>query len=176
MMYFKPSRVSSTRYAYNRLKAASTHTSTGDGLLFGVLNISASNYYSSKLPIHHAKEIVKNNRLLYDIIESERKNVNIDKYLENIEVTIDKFMENNSVWDRKELLSELDDITRKRGIFACLLGGKSTGKSLVLRKFSEQEENNRKVIYVDMRSAYGTITYGFLSVALKNLKNGFELI
>ena len=175
MMYFKPSRVlSSMPYA---LKAASAHTSTGDGLLFGVLNISASNYYSSKLPIHHAKEIVKNNRLLYDIIESERKNVNIDKYLENIEeVTIDKFMENNSVWDRKDLFSELDDITRKRGTFACLLGGKSTGKSLVLREFSEQEESNRKVLYVNMRSAYGTITYGFLSVALKNIKNGFELI
>jgi hypothetical protein len=57
---------------------------------------------------------------LYDIIEKERKEVNIDKYLESIEVTVDKFMENNVVWDRKELLSGLDDIARKKGNFSFL--------------------------------------------------------
>jgi hypothetical protein len=87
--------------------------------------------------------------------------VNIDKYLKNIEMTVDKFMEKNSLWDRKDLVGGLEDIARKKGTFACLLESKSTGKSLVLRESSVQEENNKKVIYVDMRSGYGSITHGF---------------
>eukprot|EP01038_Epipyxis_sp_PR26KG_P016883 gene16883-23156_t len=59
--------------------------------------------------------------LLYDIIDSERKDVNIDNYLENIEVIVDKFMKNDSVWDQKELLSGLDGIARKKDTLACLL-------------------------------------------------------
>jgi ABC-type transporter Mla maintaining outer membrane lipid asymmetry ATPase subunit MlaF len=110
---------------------------------------------------------------LYNIIESERNEVSIDKYLKNIEMTVDKFMEKNSVWDRKELVGGLEDITRKKGTFARVLGGKSTGKSLVLREFSKQEENNKKVIYVNMRSGYESITHGFLSVI--NKSNNAEL-
>jgi hypothetical protein len=118
----------------NQLEA-SAHISNGGGLLLGISDISSSKYYSTKVPIHHSVELVKNNRLLYNIIESERNEVNIDEYLKIIEMAVDKFMEKNSVWDRKELVGGLEDIARKKGTFACLLGGKSTGKSLVLREF-----------------------------------------
>jgi hypothetical protein len=141
------------------------------GLLSGINNISSANFYSMNLPINEAAELVKNYRQFFDIIEAECQSdpVKINNRLEEIENDMDTFMEKNKVWDRKNLLQGLEDVARKRGNFVCLLGGKSTGKSLVLRKFSEQEEvKNRKVIYVNMRAGYASITYGFLTVVNKS--------
>jgi len=87
--------------------------------------------------------------------------------VEIVETNMDKFMWKNKVWDRKELLHRLDDIARKRGNFACLLGGKSTGKSLVLGELSRNNMMNRKVIYIDMRE-YSGITQGLVDVLSKS--------
>jgi hypothetical protein len=105
---------------------------------------------------------------LYNIIESERNEVSIDEYLKNIEMTVRNFMEKNSVWDRKELVGGLEDIARKKGTFACVLGGKSTGKSLVLKAFAQNETDKRKVVYVNMRNGYPSITYGVVSALKSN--------
>ena len=139
------------------------------GLLSGLPNALLANYYSMNVPMKQAAELVKHNRHLYDIIEAECQSDEgkIDKRLEEIENEMDKFMEKNKVWDRKDLLRALDDVTRKKGNFVCLLGGKSTGKSLVLEDFSMQKKTKRTIIYVDMRSDYASITYGFLSVISK---------
>jgi hypothetical protein len=123
------------------------------------------------LPINEAAELVKNYRQLFDIIEAECQSdpVKINNRLEEIENDMDTFMEKNKVWDRKDLIQGLEDVARKKGNFVCLLGGKNTGKSLVLRKFSEQEEvKNRKVIYVNMRTGYVSITYGVLTAINKS--------
>ena len=166
-----------------RLRAASLLSSTNipneklqsippqlyNGLLTGLNDVSLASYYSMNLPIKQAAELVKNNRHLYDIIETECQSdpVKIKNRLEEIENYMDTFMEKNNVWDRKDLFQGLEDVARKKGNFVCLLGGKSTGKSLVLQKFSMQNKENRKVIYIDMRSDYASITHGFLSVINK---------
>ena len=140
-----------------------------NGLLSGITDVSSANFYSANLPLREASEFVKSNRLLYDIITVECNSVQeeIDKYLEDIELKMDEFMEKNTVWDRTDLLRGLDDATRKRGNFVCLLGGKSTGKSLVLGEFSREERKSRKVIYVDMRE-YSGITLGLVNVLSKS--------
>jgi hypothetical protein len=133
------------------------------GLLSGLPDVSSANYYSRDLPIKHAAEFVRKNRYLYDIIETECQSdpQKIDKRLEEIENEMDKFMEQNKVWDRKDLLQGLDDVARKKGNFVCLLGGKSTGKSLVLKEFSTQENKGRSIIYIDMRE-YSSILEGLV--------------
>jgi len=106
---------------------------------------------------------------LYDIIETECQSdpVKIKNRLEEIENYMDTFMEKNNVWDRKDLFQGLEDVARKKGNFVCLLGGKSTGKSLVLQKFSMQNKENRKVIYIDMRSDYASQHNSWLLVSDK---------
>jgi hypothetical protein len=123
-------------------------------------HISVWYFSSTKVPIHDSVELVKNNRLLYNIIESERNEAKVDKYLKNIEMTVDKFMEKNSLWVRKDLVGGLEDIARKKGTFAVgwlSSWGKSTGKSLVLRESSVQEENNKKVIMLICVLAMGVV-------------------
>ena len=124
-----------------------------------------------------SSDLVKKNRLLYDIIEKECESDldKIDQHLQNIETKMDAFMRENKVWDRSELFLGLDGATRKRGNFACLLGGKSTGKSLVLGEFSRETSPNKEVIYVDMRRGFPSITHGFIRVINENKKT-FEII
>jgi hypothetical protein len=140
-----------------------------NGLLSGLSNISSSNHYSMNIPLVPAAELVKNNRLLYDIIEKEcaSDQSRIEEYIRNIFKQMNTFMKANKVWDRAELINGLNMTTETAGNFVCLLGGKSTGKSLVLDEFSRKENGSRNVIYVDMRSGYTSITHGFLSVISK---------
>lgn len=78
------------------------------------------------------------------------------------------------MWDRTELLDCLESVTERNGNFVCLLGGKSTGKSLVLEEFAETKIHRKKnldrnVVHIDMRSAYPSITTGFV-IAIKDSK------
>ena len=57
---------------------------------------------------------------------------------------MNQFMKKNKIWDRSELINGLHMATETAGNFACLLGGKSTGKSLVLKDFSLKKKKNRK--------------------------------
>jgi len=136
------------------------------GLLSGLSDISKADYYSMHLSVKEAAEIVRNNRQLYEIIEKECESDTgrIDERLEEIEIVVDSFIAEKDVWDRKDLLQELEVIARKKGRFVCLLGGKSTGKSLVLTNFSKQQEGkNRMVFYIDMR-IYPGIVQGLVDV------------
>ena len=81
---------------------------------------------------------------------------------------MNQFMKKNKIWDRSELIDGLNMATETAGNFVCLLGGKSTGKSLVLKKFSLEKKKNRNIFYIDMRTGYPSITYGFLSVIKKS--------
>ena len=148
-----------------------------NGLISGLSKISTANYYSEKLPLIEAYDLVKKNRFLYDIVEKECESDpdKIDKHLEDMETKMDEFLRKNKVWDRSELFLGLDGATRKKGNFTCLLGGKSTGKSLVLGEFSGDTSPNKKVIYVDMRRGFPSITHGFIRVINENKKT-FEII
>ena len=140
-----------------------------NGLLYGLLNISSAIYYSLNAPISESAELVKNNRLLYDIIEGECESdqSRINEYLQKIFEQMNQFMKKNKVWDRSELIHGLNMATETAGCFACLLGGKSTGKSLVLGELSRNNMMNRKVIYIDMRE-YSGITQGLVDVLSKS--------
>lgn len=143
-----------------------------NGLLSGISNITSAEYYSNNIQLEKAVQLVKNNRVLYDIVSQECAfNLNnIDEYLESILDKLDIFMGKNKVFDRAELIDGLENASETTGNFVCLLGGKSTGKSLVLKEFAQEEKSNKNVFYVDMRIGYSSITYGFISV-IKMSKN-----
>ena len=153
-------------HQFSYRKIAIYPTSVLYGLLSGLSDISKADYYSMYLSVKEAAEIVRNNRQLYEIIEKECESDTgrIDERLEEIETVVDSFIAKKDVWDRKDLLQELKVIARKKGRFVCLLGGKSTGKSLVLTNFSKQQEGkNRMVFYIDMRK-YPGIVQGLVDV------------
>lgn len=136
------------------------------GLLSGLPDATMANYYSMNLPLIEAAELVRNNRQLYEIIEKECESDlgEINKRLEEIYKGMNEFIAKKEVWDRKSLLRGLDDIACTPGNFACLLGGKSTGKSLVLTNFSKRKIDNRIIFYIDLRKYPGGIVQGLVDV------------
>jgi hypothetical protein len=72
------------------------------------------------------------------------------------------------VWDRKELISSLNVVTSNHsgGSFCCLLGGKSTGKSIVLK-------NNYSGLHVAIFNGVPgiTINYTIREKLLKKCEN-----
>ena len=73
------------------------------------------------------------------------------------------FMDNrDEVWDREELKRAIQDIIADCGKFVCLLGGKSTGKSLVLEYL--EKRNMGTVFIVDLRVRDKDILKALLTV------------
>ena len=150
-----------------RLQLVPTHS----GLLEGISDVSSALFYSQKIYLPQAAALVKNKSWLYEIVKADCENDEkaIDKYLFDIKDRMKCFMDKNEVFDREDLKRGLNYITEVKGNFACLLGGKSTGKTLVLKEFSRKEVKNRKVIYIDLRDN-PSIFYGFVE-SIKKSKN-----
>jgi hypothetical protein len=153
------------RHLWRRLSLMSNVDETSRekpvGLLNGISNIKTAKYYSSRIDLLEAAKFALNDSYLMSIVRSKPNNTDIDQYLLSKHVTSDRFVKSNEVWDRTQLYQALANITSNKGCFACVLGGKSTGKSLVLESLFGQGEG--KVIYVDMRTGYSSITEGLLS-------------
>jgi hypothetical protein len=58
------------------------------------------------------------------------------------------------VYDREEILHNIRALIRRSGNFICLLGGKSSGKSLIFNHFEDPRyhEKHLSLIIIDMRS------------------------
>ena len=88
-------------------------------------------------------------------------------YISEILTKANLFMRSTSVCDRDELKSSLNDIVKKgRGELCCLLGGKSTGKSLVLSELMNQN-TTLSVVNVNLRK-----TKGILNGLISSLESG----
>ena len=76
----------------------------------------------------------------------------IEDYLVDVTRKVDDFTTSTEVWDRTEFKQALNDITKGRGVLGCVLGGHSTGKSLVFRDLvsSINTATSSQVIYVDL--------------------------
>ena len=85
--------------------------------------------------------------------DANSRRESIDKYLVDITGKIRNYTRSTEVWDRDELKQALKDITEESGMLGCLLGGKSTGKSLAIRDLIRTVNTplSTQVIYVDLR-------------------------
>mmetsp|Transcript_11280 Transcript_11280/g.18944 ORF Transcript_11280/g.18944 Transcript_11280/m.18944 type:complete len:487 (-) Transcript_11280:289-1749(-) len=148
------------------------------GLLYAMEDVSNAQYYSRNIPVEHAAQLVKNSNVLFDaaLADCDGNTEMVKEYLKSIELTMETFDNNGTVWDRGELISALTDTFEKKGQLVCLLGGRSTGKSLLLQELSklskqlpvrkgvQQSSPKSMILYLDMRTGYSGITEGLLKV------------
>ena len=96
-----------------------------------------------------------------DTTRSGNSTVEADVYIRDIFEKATHFMRSDIVWNRDELKNAISSIIDEgEGVFCCLLGGKSTGKSLVLSKLIKQN-TTRSIVYVNLRLTKG-ILYGLI--------------
>ena len=88
-----------------------------------------------------------------DTNHSANSTVEVEAYIREISEKATAYMSTDAVWNRDELKDALSSIVDKGiGVFCCLLGGKSTGKSLVLSELMNQTAyTNRSIVLIDLR-------------------------
>ena len=90
-----------------------------------------SNYFQKKRKLYDSA--------LMDTTRSGNSTLEVDAYISEISEKATAYMSTDTVWNRDELKDALSSIVDKGiGVFCCLLGGKSTGKSLVLSELMKQ--------------------------------------
>ena len=94
--------------------------------------------------------------MLYDCTLQDVNNIEteVDSYLRGIIAKAEEFFCSDDTCGSENLIKNLDQIVTSRGKFACLLGGKNTGKSKVLRLLADRYNVNAhtpRVLYVDLR-------------------------
>lgn len=123
------------------------------GLLSGVNNVETSMYYSRKLDLEAASNFIKDKKYIYKsaLKDADDNEAKLDEYLVHIREKSRNIFLDETVMGRDELKSTLKNIVDDDigGTFACLLGGKNIGKSLVLRNM--EKEYPSKVFVVDLR-------------------------
>jgi len=127
------------------------------GLLQGIVKIKDANFYCDKLDLKLSKQLLMNASLIYeaavqDVKEGHKKTV--DEYLNAIKHNTNSFIAKKEIYDREEILQKVRYVIESSGRFLCLLGGKSTGKSLIFKHFADPKHRikHSSFIVVDMRS------------------------
>ena len=91
--------------------------------------------------------------------ETHGNDAECKKYLTEVIKKAKTFMENlDEVWDRDELRSAIHTILLDTGKFFCVLGGKSTGKTLVIKNMEKLNMDN--VFVADLRLKGSNILKG----------------
>ncbi len=71
-----------------------------------------------------------------------------DETLEKVVERAKSFIRSKNLWNREKFQCALKDIIKETGEFVCVLGGKNTGKSLVMENMESLED---KVFVIDHR-------------------------
>ena len=139
------------------------------GLLQSIPDFRNANFYSNSMNLRESKLLLKNTSHIYQSAVKDVPSDQVGNYLDAIKVTASSFIMKDEVFDREEILSQFRSLIRERGNFVCLLGGKSTGKSLIFQHLqnSNFSEKNESVFIIDMR-LYG-VKRDMLESLLKSL-------
>jgi len=84
-------------------------------------------------------------------------NLSAEQYLKKVEENILLFRKEETVYDRDELMVMLREVVKGKGKFALLLGGKSVGKSHILRALAKEFP---EIVLVDARESGPNISRG----------------
>ena len=150
------------------------------GLLTGTVDVSNEKDYSREINLDDAANLLRDRNYINNIAlaeahgnATELKN-NLTKIIEKAKIFI---ANRDEVWDREELKGALLQTIEGIGKFVCLLGGKSTGKTLVM-KFLEkrilEESGMDSLIFVDLREEGDDILKALLEV-LKRRRNYYKM-
>ena len=120
------------------------------GILAGISSSTESLYFSNSISINATKSLLQNQRLFSTVVDSNKGNLTeISDELAWINSRATSFIRSRDLWDRAEIVTALSEIVEERGEFVCLLAGKNTGKTFILRYMEEKFPT--KVFVVDLR-------------------------
>ena len=122
------------------------------GLLCGIQDFGAAKDYSRSMIIKDAAALLNDTGYIYRcaLMDAKGNVQECEKNIANIVENARKFRASKEVvWDREELQATLNEVITDEGRFVCFLGGKSTGKSLILEKL--QMDNKDSVFLLDLR-------------------------
>jgi hypothetical protein len=108
------------------------------------------------------------------VADAEERRITTEEYMSSITNYSSVYMSLNELWDRDELVDHLRCQLKKKGSFTMLLGGKNTGKSMVLKSLAEENNRNTKgpmVLLVDMRGPNTDMVAAIVD-AIKALEEG----
>ena len=149
------------------------NNNTGLGLLAGIPDVRSADFYTRKMNLPEASKMVMDYNYIYAsaLRDAGGDVIKLDTNLKKIEKSAVAFMKLGQMWDRAELKSHLESIVSSEGKFACLLAGKSTGKSLILRNL--EQDHMEKVFVVNLRVHGPDILEGLRNV-LQERKSYFS--
>lgn len=130
------------------------------GLLSGFDNVSHirnAQFYAKSLDLKSTADFLKMPSYVYEQAKKDLlllDHSNIDAYLFQLNENKKAWMKSNNFHDRELILKSVLSVMNNEGQFACLLGGKSTGKTLLFDHLSKEENNekNLSLIHLDMRT------------------------
>ena len=149
------------------------NNNTGLGLLAGIPDVRSADFYTRKMNLPEASKMVMDYNYIYAsaLRDAGGDVIKLDTNLKKIEKSAVAFMKLGQMWDRAELKSHLESIVSSEGKFVCLLAGKSTGKSLILRNL--EQDHMEKVFVVNLRLHGPDILLGLRNV-LQERKSYFS--
>ena len=146
-----------------RTIAAMMQQDRNRGLLLDV-DVKNSDFFTTQLNLATTNKLLKDEIYIYNMLNDDAvENLStVEETLQQIVQKANCFMRSNKLWNRDKFQHVLKDIINGEGIFACVLGGKNTGKSFVIEEMERLEE---KVFLVDLRR-----NSDILSSLVENLK------
>ena len=148
--------------------SSSINASDSKGLLAGMHNVLDEKCYSKCINIEDAAALVNNRANIYDnaLLDCGGDLGKLDGYLESIVSKSNEFMDENKVWDREDLKAAIDLVISNKGQFVCLLGGRSTGKTFLLKDIANANKDN--VFFIDLRQEGNIIKALLESVSIQS--------
>ena len=109
-----------------------------------------SDFFTTQLNLAKTYKLLKDEMYVYNMLNEDAiENMStVEETLQQIVKKAKIFMRSNKLWNRDKFQHVLKDIINGEGIFACVLGGKNTGKSFVMEEMERLEKN---VFLVDLR-------------------------
>jgi hypothetical protein len=144
------------------------------GLLTDNQSVRYGKDYSREVNLKDAVTLLSDTKHIYNVALGEVNG--ITKRLEETLTVIngkakDFIGSRDTVWGCDDLMKAINDILLDEGQFTCLLGGKSSGKSLVIKGLLD--DCNHPIIVMNMRLHSGKILEGLKSAlgSKSNLRN-----
>ena len=125
---------------------------------YGLVDAEGSKFYARQLNGDFFADVKNSSFFLQALKEDAReKQVDADAFLQSISNMADAFMaeEPRQIIDRLPFIEAVKGAIRSKGKLTLILGGKSVGKSTIIRSvvanFTQAKRSQRTVVFTDMR-------------------------
>ena len=117
------------------------------GLLLDV-DVKNADFFTAQLSLTESENLLKDKMCIYNVLMegAVENSAKFDETLEKVVERAKSFIRSKNLWNREKFQCALEDVIKETGEFVCVLGGKNTGKSLVMENMESLED---KVFVID---------------------------